>query len=471
MRLEARIPTRASFLVLTALAGSVSSCTDRSGFAEPRVAPSAAALHTVNAGSHSVIDQVSTDLWYCNGGTSPAAGYRFAQTFTVGIAGTLGRVELELLSFGTTQGSAIISLYPVTASGTPDLSSPIASTTIPASVIDADYNAAPGGTDPAGWPAADFSGAGLSVTPGEKLALIVSTTDAQVGWIGGGNYYAGGQGYIVAPNNQLSLGCGPSGFHFRTNVIVPDGATPTGSNVSVTPQVTLPDGSLTSVSLAFDQVSSSGVTTVTSSSTGNPPPSGFRLTNPPVYYDITTTAAFSGSVRVCLSWSEGQIANENNVRLFHYESGRWNDITDGSSLDPVNNIVCGTAASLSPFTLFEVQYPFSGFFQPVDPEPTVNTVKAGAAVPVRFSLGGDQGMSIFWQGYPRSVQTQCISGALVDVINETVTAGASSLSYDGSTKQYTYVWKTDKTWANSCRQLQLRLTDGEVYTARFNFSR
>ena len=37
-----------------------------------------------------------------------------------------------------------------------------------------------------------------------------------------------------------------------------------------------------------------------------PPPPGPKLTNPPVYYDINTTAAFSGAVRVCLGWTEGR---------------------------------------------------------------------------------------------------------------------------------------------------------------------
>jgi hypothetical protein len=36
-------------------------------------------------------------------------------------------------------------------------------------------------------------------------------------------------------------------------------------------------------------------------------------------------------------------------------------------------------------------YNFSGFFQPVDNLPTLNIAKAGSAIPVKFSLGGDQG--------------------------------------------------------------------------------
>jgi hypothetical protein len=35
--------------------------------------------------------------------------------------------------------------------------------------------------------------------------------------------------------------------------------------------------------------------------------------------------------------------------------------------------------------------------------------------------------------------------------------------------QYTYVWKTDRAWANTCRQLMLKLSDGSVHTANFRF--
>lgn len=114
-------------------------------------------------------------------------------------------------------------------------------------------------------------------------------------------------------------------------------------------------------------------------------------------------------------------------------------------------------------------WPFTGFFPPVDNPPVLNSVKAGSAVPVKFSLGSDQGLNILATGYPKSVRIVCESGALSDDIEETVTAGSSSLQYDPLTGQYTYVWKTDKAWANTCRQFQLQLVDGTIHTANFKF--
>ena len=61
------------------------------------------------------------------------------------------------------------------------------------------------------------------------------------------------------------------------------------------------------------------------------------------------------------------------------------------------------------------------------------------------------------------------SPAYVDGIEETVTAGGSSLSYHPSSDRYEYVWKTQKSWANTCRQLVLKFADGSTARANFTF--
>jgi hypothetical protein len=114
-------------------------------------------------------------------------------------------------------------------------------------------------------------------------------------------------------------------------------------------------------------------------------------------------------------------------------------------------------------------YPFTGFFSPVNNLPTLNVLKAGSAVPVKFSLNAYHGLNIFVSGYPASATVAC-GLAAEDAIEQTVTAGASSLTYDASTDQYVYVWKTDKSWANTCRTLVLKLSDGTYHRADFKFS-
>lgn len=118
---------------------------------------------------------------------------------------------------------------------------------------------------------------------------------------------------------------------------------------------------------------------------------------------------------------------------------------------------------------FSQGYNFSGFFEPVDNLPTVNAAKAGAAIPVKFSLGGDRGMGIFAAGFPTSQQIACSSSAPLSDIEETITAGASSLTYDPATYTYTYVWKTSTTWKGTCRRLTVKLSDGSTHVANFQF--
>jgi predicted extracellular nuclease len=120
-------------------------------------------------------------------------------------------------------------------------------------------------------------------------------------------------------------------------------------------------------------------------------------------------------------------------------------------------------------TTHAVIYNFAGFFQPVDNLPTVNIVNAGSAIPVKFGLGGYKGLNIFAPGYPASSPVACDATAPSSVVEETVTAGGSSLSYSAGADQYNYIWKTNKAWAGSCRMLVVKLVDGTEHYAVFRF--
>ena len=117
----------------------------------------------------------------------------------------------------------------------------------------------------------------------------------------------------------------------------------------------------------------------------------------------------------------------------------------------------------------KVIYDFSGFFAPVDNPPTLNQVSAGRSVPVKFSLAGNQGLGIMAAGSPYSQQVSCSTSAPVDDVEETGTAGSSSRSYDASSDRYHYVWKTESSWAGTCRMLIVELIDGTTHTANFKF--
>ncbi|MET0165776.1 MAG: PxKF domain-containing protein, partial [Vicinamibacterales bacterium] len=181
------------------------------------------------------------------------------------------------------------------------------------------------------------------------------------------------------------------------------------------------------------------------------------------------------------------VATGNSVAVVTYLLPTASDLVDGSvavdckpasgSTFPVGStsVSCSAKdahgnASQSAFNVV-VSYNWNGFFKPVDNLPVLNVAKAGSAVPIKFSLGGYQGLAIFASGYPTAANVGCDGSAVQDLVDETVTAGSSSLTYDATAGQYVYVWKTDKLWAGSCRQFSVKLADGSVRSAQFKLTK
>jgi len=124
---------------------------------------------------------------------------------------------------------------------------------------------------------------------------------------------------------------------------------PTGFNVLV--EIPMPGGVLLDpASLTFTQVTSSGM--VSLDVLVSPPalPAGyFQLGS--VYYDLSTTAGYAGSIYICLGFNPADFSDPANVHLLHYEGGAWVDVT--AEVDPTGT-VCGEVSSLSPFAVVEV---------------------------------------------------------------------------------------------------------------------
>jgi hypothetical protein len=157
--------------------------------------------------------------------------------------------------------------------------------------------------------------------------------------------------------------------------------TPAGNGVVVAPVDTTTGTS--PVTLTFATVIQEGTTTLTMSSSGPTPPAGFSLGAPPTYYELTTTAAFSGSVEVCIDYSGVSFTNESDLKLFHFEGGTWVDVT--TSLDTINDTICASVTSLSPFAIGEPVY-HATIQQPLNLDgSSVFNAKRGV-VPAKFRL-------------------------------------------------------------------------------------
>lgn len=114
---------------------------------------------------------------------------------------------------------------------------------------------------------------------------------------------------------------------------------------------------------------------------------------------------------------------------------------------------------------YNVDYNFTGFFAPVSNPPAWNAVQAGSSVPLKFSLGGNEGLGILAAGSPTLTPVAC--PATTPVAPGAPMVASGGLSY--SSGVYTYAWKTNAAWKNTCGQVAMRLIDGTTYLANFEF--
>jgi hypothetical protein len=128
--------------------------------------------------------------------------------------------------------------------------------------------------------------------------------------------------------------------------------------------------------------------------------------------------------------------------------------------------------STSAALIQSVSYTFIGFLPPIDNLPVVNQVKAGQTIPVKWQLKDNAGniicdLNTLAPNGLNSVQIGCDNHQPIDDIEELVPPGGTVFRCDGT--QFIFNWQTPKSWAGTCRQLQVTLADGHTYIANFKF--
>lgn len=242
---------------------------------------------------------------------------------------------------------------------------------------------------------------------------------------------------------------------------LPDTSAGSGVDSVTGPQTYTTTGAFTAQGTATDKV---GLTSTEGSFSGS-----VDATVPEVSLQCPTASVVKGSTAYA-TWTASDLgsglATASSGRIALDTSGVGSQSVSAPAGTAVDNVRHSSAATSA--CSYSVVYDFRGFFQPVDMD-KVNVAKAGSAIPIKFSLNGFQGLDIIAQGYPTfTVTGTSLSG---DLIEQTVTAGGSSLSYDAVSDQYVYVWKTDKAWAGKSGTFTLRLNDGQDHVAKFSFTR
>jgi uncharacterized repeat protein (TIGR01451 family) len=215
----------------------------------------------------------------------------------------------------------------------------------------------------------DYDG-GLLETPFNITAggtVSAGTINWNIGTVVAGTSDSVSYDVSIRPPAQFPEGTSVVG---NTAMLISDQTPPVGDTVEVsvtntnTPEgidvcVSLDGGASTTggVEVCFSEVTAAGSTTLTKTSGGPPPPSGLKIVGSggqPVYYNLDTNATFASPVTVCIAYDDTELANpesESQLKLFHDDGSGFSDIT--TSIDEINNVICGTTTTLSPFAVME----------------------------------------------------------------------------------------------------------------------
>lgn len=117
---------------------------------------------------------------------------------------------------------------------------------------------------------------------------------------------------------------------------------------------------------------------------------------------------------------------------------------------------------------YTIRYGFVGFEPPVTTG-TPNVAKAGQTIPLKFKITDHAGSPVTDLTDVAVTSVTCGPGAPGDQTEEH-SSGGSGLQNLGDGR-YQFNWKTPKTYAGSCKTMQLRLGEGGTQTAEFHFTR
>jgi len=261
---------------------------------------------------------------------------------------------------------------------------------------------------------------------GIGVALDTSGNLYVTGYTGPGNFPTTSGAF------QTAFISGGAGYDAFVTKLAPFN-TPAGTNVGVSPVDTSTNSA--PVALTFSSVGQPGNTTLTTSSSGPVMPAGFQLGNPATFYGLSTTAAYSGAISICINYTGVSFSDPSELALFHFENNSWVNIT--TSVDTANMVICGSVTSLSPFAVLQSTYSAS-VQQPINPDGTSVFKASRGVVPAKFSLT-TQGIASC-QLPPATVSLTRIAGGTIGPIDENVYVSSADTgsNYRISDCQYVY---------------------------------
>jgi Tol biopolymer transport system component len=203
---------------------------------------------------------------------------------------------------------------------------------------------------------------------------------------------------------------------------------------------------------------------------------GFATIALPAGSDVTVTCG-SVTVRVSAGPATIELGGGASVSVPAGASARVNQLADGRfsvqslsggalgvSVDGISGTIpSGATRAVAPWD-------FQGFDSPVDNLPTLNQVKAGQAIPLKWTLQAPAGPVTSLAGATlTTTAVPCSASAPVDPVEETLPDGSGLRNQGGG--RYLLNWKTPSSYAGSCRRLHLDIGDGVTHDALFRLTR
>ena len=279
-----------------------------------------------------------------------------------------------------------------------------------------------------------------SVTPSGTVAIKAGSTTLCSASVG-----AGSCSFFTGAVTTLSLGAeytADSDSKFEgssasstTSLVVSKAPTTTTASVSAGPYIingkitvtnsVVPQNADDNVSFDYPSLPSGNVT-IALTKLGSVSPLG------------TCTASVGGSCEITLS----------EVGKFTVSASYPSDANFG-----VSNTATATSV--------QATYQFDGLYAPVDKIPTMNTAKAGQAIPLKWRLTDATGQPILNLSLVNVAVSglNCAVTATLDDIEQY--AGSSGLQNLGD-GYYQFNWKTPTNYASTCRSIGLDLGEGSV---------
>lgn len=134
-----------------------------------------------------------------------------------------------------------------------------------------------------------------------------------------------------------------------SNKIAPGPAGCGNLDTTIPPQTNITAIPAAGVSITFSEITSPGVVTANQTTSASLP-RNFAVVGR-VTFDVSFTGTMTGPLTLCFSYEESNVQDESNLRLLHFESSSWLDIT--TFIDTTLNKICGQTYSLSPFIVVE----------------------------------------------------------------------------------------------------------------------